>query len=99
MSNRSQNRRQFLQTSAAAAAALSVPYWFTVRGALAADNQSKNDRPLIGCIGTGDRWKGLIGGALPHGDVVAVCDVDRKHAEAAKEKVGGKADIYEDYRK
>ena len=30
---------------------------------------------------------------------MAVCDVDRKHAESGKEKAGGKADVYEDYRK
>ena len=37
-----------------------------------------------------------------YGDIVAVCDVDREHAESAKDdpKLGnGKADIYEDYRK
>src|SRR5690606_29232652 len=33
------------------------------------------------------------------GDVVAVCDVDRDRAERARERVGGKADIEEDYRK
>lgn len=100
MSHRSPNRRQFLQTSTAAAAGLSVPYWFTARGALAAEGQSKNDRPLVGCIGTGDRWQGGIVGGLRHfGDIVAVCDVDKKHAENGKQKAGGKADIYEDYRK
>ncbi len=99
MSHDSPNRRRFLQTSAAAAAGLSVPYWFTGKLALAAENQSKNDRPRVGCIGTGDRWNGLHKGVLPHGDIVAVCDVDRKHAESGKEKSGGKADIYEDYRK
>jgi predicted dehydrogenase len=100
MSNHSTNRRRFLQTSAAAAAGLSVPYWFTSKHASAADNTSKNDRPLVGCIGTGDRWYGgLSGEILPLGDVVAVCDVDRKHAERGREKAGGKADIYEDYRK
>ena len=37
-----------------------------------------------------------------HGDFLAVCDVDRRHAEKAKkdQRIGkGKADIYEDYRK
>ena len=53
----------------------------------------------VGCIGTGDRWNGLYREILPDGDIVAVCDVDRKHAESGKEKAGGKADIYDDYRK
>jgi predicted dehydrogenase len=99
MSNSSPNRRAFLaQSTAAAAAGLSVPYWFTSRQARAAE--SKNDRPIVGCIGTGDRWKGgIVGDLREHGDIVAVCDVDRKHAEEGREKAGGKADIYEDYRK
>ena len=99
MSHDSPNRRRFLQTSAAAAAGLTVPYWFTGQQVLAAEKQSKNDRPLVGCIGTGDRWNGLYPGVLPLGDIVAVCDVDRKHVESGKEKSGGKADVYEDYRK
>ncbi len=37
--------------------------------------------------------------ANTYGDVVAVCDVHRVHAERAKEKHFSKADIYEDYRK
>ncbi|MBI3839517.1 MAG: Gfo/Idh/MocA family oxidoreductase [Planctomycetia bacterium] len=100
MSNQSQNRRRFLQTSAAAAAAgFTAPYWFTSEYAAAAEGQSKNDRHVVGCIGTGSRWEGLYKGVLPFGDIVAVCDVDRKHLEAANEKVGGKADLYGDYRK
>jgi len=97
--SRSSTRRQFLQTSAAATATLAVPYWFTSPQARAAEG-SKNDRPLVGCIGTGDRWQGgIVGGVRRHGDIVAVCDVDKKHAEQGREKAGGKADIYEDYRK
>ena len=60
---------------------------FTSQRAVGADSESKNDRQLVGCIGTGDRWKGLYKGMLPHGDIVAVCDVDRKHAETGKETV------------
>ena len=97
--SRSSTRRQFLQTSAAATATLAVPYWFTSQQARAAEG-SKNDRPLVGCIGTGDRWQGgIVGGVRRHGDIVAVCDVDKNHAEQGREKAGGKADIYEDYRK
>ncbi len=92
------NRREFLRRTSAAAAATTVPYWFTAQVARA--EESKNDRPLVGCIGTGDRWRGgLVGGIRKHGDIVAVCDVDRKHAEEGREKAGGKADIYADYRK
>ncbi|MEZ6089002.1 MAG: Gfo/Idh/MocA family oxidoreductase [Pirellulaceae bacterium] len=41
-------------------------------------------------------------GHASYGDIVAVCDVDKNHAERAKNdpKIGnGKADAYEDYRK
>ncbi len=95
------NRRTFLTRSTAlAAAGVAVPYWVTARTAGADEAESKNDRPIVGCIGTGDRWKGGIAGPLrQHGDIVAVCDVDRKHAEEGRERAGGKADIYEDYRK
>ena len=100
MSKRSPDRREFLlKTSSAAAAGLTAPYWFTAARAQAADAQSKNDRPLVGCIGTGSRWGGLYRGLRRYGDIAAVCDVDRKHAEGAREKAGGKADIYEDYRR
>jgi predicted dehydrogenase len=100
MSSHLQDRREFLlKTSSAAAAGLVVPYWFTASRAAAADSASKNDRPLIGCIGTGDRWNGLYQGIRRHGDIVAVCDVDRQHAEDGREKAGGKADIYDDYRR
>src|SRR5262249_55143450 len=94
------DRRRFLKTSAAAASTvLAVPYWFTGERAVAAENESKNDRHVIGCIGHGSRWDGVIKQFRPHGDVVAICDVDRRHAEAANAKVGGKADLYGDYRK
>ena len=48
-------------------------------------------------MGTGDARA-----AAGYGDIVAVCDVDKDHAEAAKrdpKRGKGKADIYEDYRK
>ncbi len=100
MSSHLPNRRRFLATtSSAAAAGLTVPYWMTARTARA-DEESKNDRPIVGCIGTGDRWRGGLSGPIRQfGDIVAVCDVDRNHAEEGREKAGGKADIYEDYRK
>jgi predicted dehydrogenase len=98
MTKYTSTRRRFLATtSSAAAAGLTAPYWFT--SAARAAEESKNDRPIVGCIGTGDRWKGgIVGDLRRHGDIVAVCDVDRKHAEEGRERAGGKADIYEDYR-
>ena len=56
---------------------------------------------MIGCIGTGDRWNSAIGPQIKrYGDIVAVCDVDKNHVENNGQKVaGGKADMYEDYRR
>lgn len=108
VSKKSANRRDFLKRSAAAAAAVSVPYWFTGQQAHAYNYQSANERPVIGCIGTGDRWKAVGPSAMKFGDVAAVCDVDAEHARQGKERVkqdqdknGVKreVDVYEDYRK
>ena len=107
MSN-SQNRRQFLQTSVAALTAGTMPYWFTSTQPIAHGFQSANERPIIGCIGTGDRWKQVIPGGMNFGDVAATCDVDANHlAEGkkictdtqAKRGVNREIDTYEDYRK
>jgi len=91
-----QDRRSFLQTTAAAAAAIALPYHFTASRAVA---QSKNDRPNIAGIGLGGRGSGVLREAASMGDVVAVCDIDTKHAERAKASYGGKPDAYTDYRK
>ena len=104
MPNHKQSRRQFLQrtasATAASAAAAFTPYWLTAKPARAQD-ESKNDRHVIGCIGTGDRWNGAIGPQVKKfGDIVAVCDVDKNHLEKWGQKVAGeKADAYEDYRR
>ncbi len=97
MSSSRFNRREFVRNTVGIAAAGAIaPYIFT--SAHAAE-ESKNDRHVIGCIGTGDRWRQVVGGAMKYGDVVAVCDVDRKNLEEGNQKVGGKAEMFEDYRK
>ena len=107
MSHRT-DRRDFLKTSTAALAGATMPYWFTSASNLALGRQSVNDRPVLGCIGTGDRWNGVGPNAMEFSDCVAVCDVDREHLEKARNKVkdvqskkGNSADpdMYEDYRK
>ena len=99
MRKHTHNRREFLQTSAAAAGASLVPYWLTSRAAAHDKPKSANDCYVIGCIGTGDRWQAVGPAAGKFGDIVAVCDVDRNHVEKANARVGGKAEMYEDYRK
>ncbi|NQV25196.1 MAG: Gfo/Idh/MocA family oxidoreductase [Rhodopirellula sp.] len=94
------NRRDFLKTSALAAAATSVPYFPWSTPAFA--NNEANSRPGIGCIGVGSMGTGDARQHAGFGDILAVCDVDSKHADRARndDKIGkGKADAYGDYRK
>lgn len=96
----SASRRAFLKTAAAASAAATIPYVAWTPKAFA--NQAKNDRPKIGCIGVGSMGTGDAHGHANFGDIVAVCDVDSRHAERAKNdpRIGkGQADAYGDYRK
>jgi len=89
-------RRKFVQTSAGLAALAATPYWISSR---ARAEESKNQRPLIGAIGLGGQGTGDARRASKYGDIVAVCDVQRQHAERAREKHFAKADVLEDYRK
>ena len=79
-----QNRRQFLKTSTAAAAAASMPYWFTSAQPEAFGYAASTERPVIGCIGTGSRWGAVGPQSFGFGDCAAVCDVDANHAGKAK---------------
>jgi predicted dehydrogenase len=110
MTRSSASRRQFLQASAAAAAAASVPYFSWTSPVIGQDAKtaSKNDRPILGCIGTGDRWNAVGPQAMNFADCVAVCDVDSEHAAKGKAKaleMNGKkgrqldVEVHEDYRK
>ena len=106
MSQNQTNRRDFLKTSTAAAAGATLPYWFTSTTRSRADD-SPNERPVLGCIGTGSRWHGPGPAAMNFADCVAVCDVDALHLDEARDKVkdiqGRRGSdrpvaMYEDYR-
>ena len=100
MSRPASSRRRFLGTSAAATAAGFVPAFPWTSRALA--NLAANDRPRIGCIGTGSMGTGDAHAHANFGDILAVCDVDDRHSSRAREDghIGkGKADAYRDYRK
>lgn len=109
MARKNASRRQFLKTSAATAATVAAtPYFFTGEKSFAQESKSANDRPIVGFIGTGDRWNALKDQALRFGDAVAGCDADSEHAASGKAKVEDiqakagrerKVDTYEDYRK
>jgi predicted dehydrogenase len=88
-------RRTFVHSSVGALALAANPFWI----ARAARAAAKNDRPLVGSIGMGGQGTGIARRAKEYGDVVAVCDVQRQHAERAKNEHFQKAEIYDDYRK
>lgn len=93
-------RREFLRsTLAVSAGSLVIPYWFGNTAAQAAEPKSKNDRFRLALVGCGDRGMDIGNHAASFGDYVAVVDLDRNRADAAKAQYGGKADVYQDYRK
>ena len=97
---RQSSRRDFLKKSVTVTAVGAViPHVWTGHAVLA--QQSANARFRIGSIGVGGMGRGDARGHAGFGDIVAVCDVDKDHAETAKndERIGkGKADVYSDYR-
>lgn len=108
MTKQKNSRRDFLVASAGVAGLATTPYFFSTARAQDEKTSSVNDRPNVGFIGTGDRWRGVGPQALKFADGIAVCDVDANHQEQGKkivndaqEKSGRSrnVDSYEDYRK
>lgn len=62
-----------------------------------AQEKSPNERPKVGLIGCGGMGTADAKNARRFGDIVAVCDADRSHAEKAGEEFKG-AEICRDYR-
>ncbi|MHC5057007.1 MAG: Gfo/Idh/MocA family protein [Planctomycetota bacterium] len=77
-------RRSFLKRAAAATVAAPLVVNSKVFGA--------NGRINLGVVGTGGRGRSDMGGAMGFQEirVVAVCDVDRNHANTAKRAVDGR---------
>jgi predicted dehydrogenase len=87
------SRRHFLKTSTGlAASGALLPSLLAGRNILGA-----NERPGAGCIGNGGMGKGDLNAISRLAEILAVCDVDRSHAEAVSE--GGKRTVFDDYRK
>ena len=100
MNVRSKTRRDFLRVSAASP--LLLPIVGNAARSMADETRAKNDRPRLALIGAGGQGSGDARGASRYGDFLAVCDVDKTHAERARDdkSIGkGKADPYDDYRK
>ncbi len=91
------SRRQFIAQTSAIAGAVAFPW-----SSSAFANNSANDRPVIGCIGLGGMGTGDARAHAKFGDIVAVCDVDKKHMLRARNdaRIGrGEAEMHSDYRK
>ncbi len=92
------DRRSFLKASAAAAF---LPAWFVEECRSQdkpAPSSSPNERPNIALIGCGGRGRGIAQEAASFANVIAVSDVDSKHAEEASKQFKG-AKVYKDFRK
>ncbi|MDC0934784.1 Gfo/Idh/MocA family oxidoreductase [Pirellulales bacterium] len=93
------SRRDFLKTTSAASIGVAAGVGGNPVSAGAAPlPPGKNQRPRIGCIGM--RYQGSVIAlkAQAHGDIVAICDVDRNIREQARAAFGSTPAIYEDYR-
>ena len=93
------SRRSFLRTTLGSTAAIALPIWFLEHSrAFGAEESttSPNERPRIALIGCGGQGIGIAKQARAFADVVAVCDVDKKRAEAAAAEFPG-ARVFHDY--
>lgn len=79
------SRRDVLKSTAALAAASTLPSWFLEESADAAQGPAADgERPGIALIGCGGQGMGDTRNAAKYGRVVAVCDVDAERVAQAK---------------
>jgi predicted dehydrogenase len=93
MSQKEISRRQFLKrASGITAGAIGFPYLVSSSALGQAGRPAASDRIVMGCIGVGSQGTGNMRGFLGKREVqvVAVCDVDKKHRERAKKLVDEK---------
>lgn len=99
------NRRQFIKRTAASLTALGAPAIVPATVLSRAGRVAPSDKIVMGCIGVG--WQGtdnmLNFLSEPDARIVAVCDLDRNHAENARALVNKKYDnngcaVYHDFR-
>ncbi len=98
------SRRAFLREAGAATlgvtATLALPNLFLNR-TFAATGENPSELVRVGAIACGGQGNSNIGAVMKN--VVAVCDVDKKHVETTRARVekanGAKVETYTDYRK
>lgn len=101
------SRRRFLHRVSGIAAGTALPMWFIEREVARAAEETKavtspNARPRVALIGSGGQGTGDATNSLRFCDIVAVCDVDSKHADgaiASLTKDGKKPEKFSDFRK
>jgi len=98
------NRRQFLKTTTATAAA-GIGFWVAA-GSRAAQSSSPNEQINFACIGVGGKGRSDSESASAHGNIVAICDVDANTREGRADAKGTEhpakfrqAKQFSDYRK
>ncbi|MEA1950482.1 MAG: Gfo/Idh/MocA family oxidoreductase, partial [Planctomycetota bacterium] len=96
MSSNDLSRRRFFQAAIAAQATFAS---LRPLHCLAFQAKEKNDRPGVALIGCGSQGTGDTAKAARFCDIVALCDVDARQAEKAKNHLRTKADVVSDYRK
>jgi len=92
-------RRRFLKSTAAVLGGMTLAGFDPSARAQGVRSSSSSERPRVGCIGVGSRGRTIARQAARLGDVVAVCDADLAHANKAKRILGGKPEVYRDYRR
>ena len=106
------SRRGFLQRSLGVLAMAGLPGWYAREVLAFEDDKDKgsSDQILMGAIGIGSphsRGRAIKNDALgvkgAGARYIAVCDVDKRHREAAAKEIkdasGGDCEMFEDYRK
>lgn len=88
------SRRDFMKTGAAVGAG----FWVAGGSTAQAKTKSPNEEINFACIGIGGKGSSDSASAKSNGNVVAVCDIDDKILNGAKDKFPG-ASQYNDFRK
>jgi myo-inositol 2-dehydrogenase / D-chiro-inositol 1-dehydrogenase len=97
MSQSSRTRRDFLKTTAGVtAASMAAPYFFT---SVAGGAEEKGDKLIMAAIGVGGRGTDIGKQAARLTNMVACADVHLGNANNFSKEVGGKCQVYQDYRK
>ena len=99
--NNGLSRRGLLKAAGVSAAMASLPKWFVEETLDAAEPKAPttaNDKPNVALIGCGGRGRVDAKEASKFGNIVAVCDVDDRHADGAAMQFYG-AKPYKDFRK